>query len=68
MLSGILHMGMGEMLARAGSQPVGAGDMMIMQPRTPHFAWTKGETVLQLHGTGPWGITYLNLADDPRKP
>lgn len=24
------------------------------------------ETVVQLHGTGPWGITYLNPADDPR--
>lgn len=24
-------------------------------------------TVLQLHGSGPWGITYLNPADDPRE-
>jgi hypothetical protein len=29
--------------------------------------WTKGETVVQLHGTGPWGINYVNAADDPRK-
>ena len=33
----------------------------------PHFAWTSGETIVQLHGTGPWGVTYLNPADDPRK-
>jgi quercetin dioxygenase-like cupin family protein len=65
-LSGTLHMGMGEKLDRHGSQPVGAGDMMIMKPGTPHFAWTRGETVVQLHGTGPWGITYLNAAEDPR--
>jgi quercetin dioxygenase-like cupin family protein len=65
-LSGTLHMGMGAKLERAGSQPVGAGDMMIMQPGTPHFAWTRGETVVQLHGTGPWGITYLDAAEDPR--
>jgi hypothetical protein len=38
-----------------------------MQPKTTHFAWTKGETVVQLHGTGPWGITYVNEMDDPRK-
>jgi len=25
-----------------------------------------GETILQLHGNGPWQITYLNPADDPR--
>ena len=31
-----------------------------------HFGWVKGETVLQLHGMGPWGVNYLNPADDPR--
>ena len=31
-----------------------------------HFAYTEGETVLQLHGRGPWTITYVNPADDPR--
>ena len=39
-----------------------------MQTKTPHFAYTTKEPVeLQLHGMGPWGITYLNPADDPRK-
>ena len=32
-----------------------------------HFGWVKGETVLQVHGTGPWVIEYLNPDDDPRK-
>jgi hypothetical protein len=32
-----------------------------------HFGFVKGETVLQLHGTGPWAIDYVNPADDPRK-
>jgi hypothetical protein len=31
-----------------------------------HFAWTKGETIIQVHGVGPWGINYLNPGDDPR--
>jgi hypothetical protein len=22
--------------------------------------------IVQLHGTGPWGITYINPSDDPR--
>ena len=26
----------------------------------------SGETVIQLHGFGPWKIEYLNPADDPR--
>jgi hypothetical protein len=31
-----------------------------------HFAWAKGDTVVQLHGIGPWTITYVNPPDDPR--
>jgi Resolvase, N terminal domain len=33
-----------------------------------HFTWTNEETIVQLHGVGPWAITYVNPADDPRKP
>ena len=39
----------------------------IMDPKTNHFAWTKEETIVQVHGVGPWGFTYVNPADDPRK-
>ena len=66
-LSGEFHMGVGERLDPTASHPLGVGDVMVLQPKTPHFAWTKVPTVVQLHGTGPWGVTYLNAADDPRK-
>lgn len=66
-LSGTFHMGVGETFDPARSTALTAGSMAIMQTGTPHFAWTKDETVLQLHGVGPWGIEYLNPADDPRK-
>ena len=29
-----------------------------------HYAWTGGETVLQVHGQGPFAITYVNPADE----
>jgi hypothetical protein len=38
-----------------------------MQPKMNHFVSTKDETVIQLNVTGPWGINYINPADDPRK-
>jgi len=31
-----------------------------------HHVWAEGETVVQLHGVGPWTINYVNPADDPR--
>jgi len=66
-LSGTFHMGMGGKFDRGATQAVRTGDLMIMQPGTQHFAWTEAETIVQLHGTGPWGITYINPNDDPRK-
>jgi uncharacterized RmlC-like cupin family protein len=66
-ISGTFHVGMGERFEQAKTRALPAGGMMVMQPKTPHYAWTKEETVVQLHGTGPWGLAYVNPADDPRK-
>ena len=32
-----------------------------------HYAWFTEDTIIQIHGMGPQGITYVNPADDPRK-
>jgi len=67
-LSGTFHMGVGEKFDDKKAHALPAGGVMIMQPKTPHFAFTSNaETVVQLHGTGPWGVTYVNPQDDPRK-
>lgn len=67
-LSGTFYMGMGEVLDTVKGVAVPTGGFAVMQPRTPHFAYTTSEAVeLQLHSTGPWGVTYVNAADDPRK-
>ena len=66
-LSGTLYMGVGNALDVSKGMAVPAGGFAVMQARTPHYAYTAGEPVeIQLHGVGPWGITYLNPADDPR--
>ena len=67
-LSGEFNMGVGEKFDKKKGHALKPGGMMILEPKTPHFAWTtKGETVVQIHGTGPWAVTYVNAADDPRK-
>lgn len=40
---------------------------MRMPKEMHHFAVTKGATILQVHGIGPFEINYVNPADDPRK-
>ena len=32
-----------------------------------HFAWATTETIVQVHGNGPFAIVYVNPADDPSK-
>ena len=65
-LSGTFNMGSGERFDQASTQALDVGGMAIMPAKSPHFAWTATETIVQLHGTGPWGVTYINAADDPR--
>ena len=66
-LSGTIYMGMGDKLDKAGGKALPAGSFAVMPAKMHHYAWTDEETVLQLHGMGPWGIRYVNPADNPDK-
>jgi quercetin dioxygenase-like cupin family protein len=65
-ISGTFHMGMGDKLDTSAGHALPAGSFAVMPATSRHFAYTNEETVIQLHGMGPWGITYVNPADDPR--
>jgi hypothetical protein len=66
-LSGTFHLGTGDTFDQAKTKALPAGSISIMEPKMHHFVWTGEETIVQLSGMGPWGITYINQADDPRK-
>ncbi len=66
-LKGTFRVGMGDKFDAAKLTDLPTGTFAALIPGTRHFAQTKGETVLQLHGTGPWKIVYVNPVDDPRR-
>jgi mannose-6-phosphate isomerase-like protein (cupin superfamily) len=66
-LSGALHFGMGDKFDATKTKPMPSGSFIVMPIGTNHFGETKEETVLQLHGIGPWDVKYANPEDDPRK-
>ena len=66
-LKGTLHFAHGRAFDRAATMPMRPGDFAVMPPGAPMFGFTEEETIIQLHGTGPWGIEYINPEDDPRK-
>ena len=66
-LSGTLHFAHGDAFDAAKTVPLTPGSVAIMPPGAPMYGYTTEETVIQLHGTGPWGIRYLDPAQDPRR-
>jgi quercetin dioxygenase-like cupin family protein len=66
-ISGTLNIGLGDRFDRAKVRAIPAGAFTVMPAHTNHFAWIEEETILQLHGTGPWELNYVNPVDDPRK-
>lgn len=65
-ISGRMHMGMGESVNMASAATLTAGSFSLMPPGMRHFAHTLEETVVQVNGNGPWRVIYVNSSDDPR--
>ncbi|MFQ5797922.1 MAG: cupin domain-containing protein [Bacteroidota bacterium] len=66
-ISGTLYLGAGDQLDPAKATELPAGSFAVFPVNRAMWGWTKGETVVQVHSIGPWGISYVNPADDPRK-
>jgi quercetin dioxygenase-like cupin family protein len=66
-LSGDFNIGMGDKLDAEKGQLLRAGGFAEAPAKMNHDAWTTSETVVQVHGQGPFAITYVDPADDPSK-
>ena len=66
-LSGTMYLGMGDKLDTTRGQALVVGGYLHLPEGTHHYEWTTDDTVIQLSGLGPVGMTYLNPADDPSK-
>jgi anti-sigma factor ChrR (cupin superfamily) len=66
-LSGTFHLGMGDKLDAHKGTALRSGGFAENPAKMNHYGWTSEDTVLQVHGQGPFTITYVNPADDPSK-
>src|SRR5574341_1700194 len=65
-LSGTLYFGAGDKLNPKAAKAYGPGGYFSIEQGKPMFAFSKDkEVVMQLHGTGPWGITYIGAKEPP---
>ena len=66
-LSGALHVGMGDTLDRQHSQALQPGGFVSLPAKMHHYAWTATPTIVQINLEGPFDIFYVNPADDPQR-
>ena len=65
-LSGALMFGMGDRFDEGAMKALAPGSFVSTPKDMRHYVQAKGATVIQVSGIGPFGITYVNAADDPR--
>jgi anti-sigma factor ChrR (cupin superfamily) len=66
-ITGNFHLGMGDKLDETKGHELKAGGFAEAPAKMNHYGWTTSETVVQVHGQGPFAMTYVNPADDPSK-
>jgi hypothetical protein len=67
-LRGKLGNGMGETFDTKKGEMLNVGSSFVLPGGHTHYVWTTDEeTIVELIATGPWGITYMNPTEDPRK-
>jgi len=66
-ISGSFGVGLGDKLDKEKVRFLPPGSYVRLTKEERHFAVMKGETVIQVHGTGPFTLNYVNPADDPTK-
>jgi quercetin dioxygenase-like cupin family protein len=65
--AGTLTYGMGDKVNTASSASLTKGYHVTMQAGMNHWASNTDPVEIQVSGKGPFGIIYVNPADDPRK-
>jgi hypothetical protein len=69
-LKGTFFVGMGETFDETKLQTMNVGNFLTMPKEMRHFGACKGETIVQVHGMGPFKVNWVNPADviPPDKP
>ena len=65
-ISGALFVASQETYDKRIAHPVKQGGFLYVPARAQQFAFTKGATVIEIHGEGPYDIKYTNPSDDPQ--
>lgn len=64
-ISGTFALGMGEKFDKQALKELPAGGYALLPAQMRHYAYAMTDATVQVHGMGPFALTYVNPADDP---
>ena len=64
-LKGAFLVGRGDSFDESKLQTMNVGNFLLMPKEMRHFAMNKGETIVQVHGTGPFKVNWVNPSEVP---
>ena len=62
-LKGTFLIGMGETFDESKLQTMNVGNFVAVAKEMRHYATCKGETILQVHGAGPFKVNWVNPSE-----
>jgi quercetin dioxygenase-like cupin family protein len=65
-LEGTWYLGFGTSFEKSRLKALPPMSFVIIPSGTPHFVYTEGEVVCQVHGTGPVGLTFVRKPEGPQ--
>ena len=67
LVSGKLAYGMSDKVERLNATALAQGDSVVMKAKMHHWVVTADGAEVEVSAVGPFQITYVNPANDPRK-
>jgi anti-sigma factor ChrR (cupin superfamily) len=64
-LKGTFLVATGEAFDETRLQTMNVGNFILMPKEMRHFAMNKGETIVQIHGAGPFKVNWVNPSEVP---
>ena len=66
LVEGTLHLGHGPKWNQPAMKSMATSEPVTLAPKEPHSLHAASRVVLEVQGTGPFAITYVDPKDDPR--
>ena len=66
LIAGRFAVASGDKLDRTASPYLAPSSFVHLPAGMPHYAWVEGETIVQINGSGPFDVNYVDPKDDPR--